>query len=171
MPLYPSVLKQYNVYTATQKLIGLADVQLPSPKWIEDSLKGAGISGELSLPVPGNLQAMEATFNFHANSQPALSLFTGQGQQVRCMSSILNMDTATGQFSELPEECILRMIDSGYDLGKRDSSTKAMVVITFKVFFLALFYNNVQYWGFDPLNGVTIVNGVNINAQTLANVA
>jgi P2 family phage contractile tail tube protein len=169
MPYYPAVLKQYNCYAQQTKLIGLADVTLPKVTWVKDPLKGANISGELNLSTPGNVTAMEATFNFHADSHPALELFTGQAQQINCKSSILGMDTGSFEMTEKAEECAMVLLSSGFDLGKRDTSTKALVVITFDVLTVQLVFDGVVYWGIDPMNGSCIVNGVDINAQTKAN--
>ena len=80
-------------------------------------MKGAGCASGavLNLPVSGNLQPMETTITFHTNTKQSLSFFTGEGQMIRCLSSILNVDTAVGKFSELPEELDMMVFSSSYD--------------------------------------------------------
>jgi uncharacterized protein len=170
--IYPSVIKNYKVYNANGgQFVGLSDIVLPKLMFEKNDVKGAGIAGTLNLPVVGNLQPMSTTMTFHANTIQSLNLFNGGSAQIRCQSSIQNYDTAAGLFTELPEEVLMNVISDEYDLGKRDASTKGVTVLQFSVVYLALFYSGTKYWELDPFSGICIINGVNLNSQTLANLA
>jgi P2 family phage contractile tail tube protein len=171
MPVYPQTLKQWNVYpSAGGVAIGVADLTLPRLQMEKDPTKGAGIGGSLNLPVIGNVQPMQCTIAWHVNSLQSFSLFKGNGQQIRCLSSILNVDTQSGVFNELPEEVVMTCFASEYDLGKREASTKAVITQIYDVTYLAVWFAGKPMWIIDPFNDICIIQGEDLNAQTRANV-
>lgn len=170
--IYPSVLKQFKVYNAQNaQFVGLADIVNPKLMFEKDTLKGAGIAGSLNMPVSGNVQAMTTDLTWHTATVQSFNLFNGSSAQIRVMGSIQSYDTAAGQFVEYQIEENMTLLSDEYDLGKFDNSTKAANVSRYSVIYLALYYNGTKYWEIDPFNGSCIVNGVQLNAQTLINIA
>jgi P2 family phage contractile tail tube protein len=167
---YPSVIKNFKVYGDQGVLTGAADITLPKITFEKDALKGAGIAGSLNLPVPGNVQPMECVINFHTPTAEALSMFKGQKQQIRCLSSIEYVDTSSGEFDEDPEEIIMGVFGGEYDSNKREPSTKGVVALRFDVATLAIYFAGIAYYQIDPMNGICIFNGVDLNAKTRANI-
>ena len=168
--IYPSVVKNYKVYNAAGgQFIGLADIVLPKITFEKNDLKGAGLGGSFNLPVVGNVQPMTTDLTFHTQTLQSLALFNGSTAQLRCMSSLQVFDTSAQQFGEVPEEVLMTVCSDESDLGKRDASTKAMTVLRFSVIYLALFYNAQKFWEIDPFSNIAIVNGIDLNSQTRAN--
>lgn len=168
--IYPTVVKQFKVYQDTDFLIGNSDITLPKLTFEKDTLKGAGIAGSLNLPVPGNVSPMECSMNFHTNTKQSLGLFVGKAGQIRCLSSLEVYDTSMGEYDEYPEEIIMTVLSSEYDNNKREPSVKGVVAVRLDVTYLALYFNGALYWQIDPFNDVCIVNGVDLNSKTRANV-
>src|SRR5260221_602030 len=154
--IYPSVVKNFNVYPGRSgggRAIGLADIVLPKLVWESDTVKGAGLAGSLKLGVIGNLQPMETTLSFHANTVQSLQMF----------------DTNSGQFDEYPEEIDMRLLGASYDPGRRDASTKGQITMVFDCLILTLIFGGKKYWELDPFNDVCVINGVDLNQGTRAN--
>ncbi len=170
--IYPSVVKNFNVYPGRSgggRAIGLADIVLPKLVCESDTVKGAGLAGSLKLGVIGNLQPMETTLSFHANTVQSLEMFIGQTQDVRCLSSVQMFDTNSGQFDEYPEEIDMRLLGASYDPGRRDASTKGQITMVFDCLILTLIFGGKKYWELDPFNDVCVINGVDLNQGTRAN--
>lgn len=167
---YPSVVKNFSVYGPVAKLVGAADITLPKITFEKDTVKGAGIGGQLNLPVPGNVSPMECVINFHTPTQQSLQLFIGNAQQIRCLSSIESVDTSTGEFDEDPEEIIMTVFCSEYDSNKREPSTKGVVAVRFDVTYLALYFAGGLYYQVDPFGNACVLNGNDVNAKTRANI-
>jgi P2 family phage contractile tail tube protein len=168
---YPSACKNYKTYNdADQQFVGLSDITLPKLVFEKNDIKGAGLGGSFNLPVSGQVQPMTCTLNFHTNTIQSLSIFSGEGARIRCLSSLQVYDTSIGKFAELPEEVVMNVVSDSQDLGKRENATKAMVVLEFSVLYLALNFKGVKYWEIDPFSNICIVNGVDLNAQTRANI-
>jgi uncharacterized protein len=169
--LYPSVCKSFKVYNdADAQFVGLSDITCPKLVFEKNDIKGAGLGGSFNLPVSGQVQPMTCTLNFHTNTLQSLGIFTGEGARIRCNSSLQVYDTSVGKFDELPEEVIMQVVSDSQDLGKRENATKALVVLEFSVLYLALVFNGTKYWEIDPFSNVCIINGVDLNAKTRANI-
>lgn len=168
--IYPSVIKNSSVFGPQAKLIGTADIVLPKITFEKSDLKGLGLGGSMNLPISGNVTAMSSTITFHTNTPQSLALFSGQGQQIRCLSSVQMVDTSKGTFQEFPEEVTMTVFNSEYDPGKRDTSTKGQISVMFDVTYLALTFGGKKYWEIDPFAGICIVNGVDLNTQTRINI-
>ncbi len=127
------------------------------------------LAGSANLGVEGNAQPMETAITFHTNTKQSLSFFAGGGQRIRCLSSLYMCDTSSGEVDEEPEEIIMTVWGAGYNLGKREPSTKGGVVLTFDVTYLALYFSGVKWWEIDFFNNGAIVAGRDLNAKTRAN--
>ena len=63
--LLPHKIIAYNAYTFGEKLIGITgEVELPELEFMSDTISGAGIGGEVDIPVPGIVGAMEMEVPF-----------------------------------------------------------------------------------------------------------
>jgi uncharacterized protein len=168
---YPSVVKNWKAYNSNVELVGAADCVTPKITFEKNDIKGAGIAGSLNLPVEGNPTPMQTTLSWHVATLTGIGLFTGNGNQIRIQSSLQLWDTSKSQFVEVPETIVMTIVGDEIDFGKRDSSTKAVFTQVHTVLYLAYYYNGKLYTQVDPMNNVCILNGVDINAQTRANLA
>ena len=55
----PEKLINFRVYENGNDLIGIADVTLPKVDYMTETVKGAGIAGEIDSPVKGHYSSME----------------------------------------------------------------------------------------------------------------
>nr|DAO25384.1 MAG TPA: tail tube protein [Caudoviricetes sp.] len=60
----PLKIASFEVYQDGKNLIGVADVTLPDIEYLSDTVKGAGIAGEIDMPTLGQYGSMELTMNF-----------------------------------------------------------------------------------------------------------
>jgi phage tail tube protein FII len=149
---------------------------LPKIRFEKETFKAAGIAGSLDLPAMGNVMPMQCTVSFHADSITSLQLSQRDGQgtgttQLRCMASIANWDTSSGQFNEQPEEIVMKVYASEFDLGKREPDAKGLISIVFDVPYIAVYFNSIKYFESDPANNRCLLNGVDLNQQTRANLS
>ena len=60
----PEKLINFRVYENGNDLVGVADVELPSLETMTETVKGAGVAGEVDSPVMGHFGSMELTLNW-----------------------------------------------------------------------------------------------------------
>jgi P2 family phage contractile tail tube protein len=169
MPVYPYSVKNFNVYGPGGVEIAVSDITLPHLQWVKDTVRGASWAGESNLGIEGNPQPLETTITFHTSNKYNLALFQGGGQRIRCLSSIYAVDTSSGKIDEEPEEIIMTVFTQGFNLGKRETSAKGGIVLTFDCTYLALLWGGIKWWEIDQPGNICIINGVDINAITRAN--
>jgi P2 family phage contractile tail tube protein len=169
MPVYPFSVKNFNVYSANGVEVAVADITLPHLQWEKDTVKGASWAGSSNLGIQGNPQPMETVITFHTTNRQSLQLFAGGGQRIRCMASIYSADTGSGQITEDPEEILMAVFSQGFNLGKRETSGKGGVSLTFDCTYLALLWGGIKYWEIDQGANICIINGQDLNAITRAN--
>ena len=66
MSKIPDKLIAYRAYKDGKDMLGIADVELPDIEAMSDTIKGAGISGEVDLPTLGHIGAMSMTINWRS---------------------------------------------------------------------------------------------------------
>lgn len=78
--IIPEILVDFRVYKDGSKdLLGIADVTLPDLEPLNSSIKGAGILGEVNVPVMGNFSAMTTTLNFRTINNDLVAVFGKSG--------------------------------------------------------------------------------------------
>ena len=60
----PEKLINYKVYLDRSDMVGLADVELPNFEAMTETIKGAGIAGEIDSPTLGHYGSMTLTLNW-----------------------------------------------------------------------------------------------------------
>ncbi|MGD0178758.1 MAG: phage major tail tube protein [Terriglobales bacterium] len=167
---FPNVNKNSKVYNAAGAQIqGLQSIQLVKISFEKSEYRALGVSGSPNLPIQGNVTDMEVALNFHTPSDQAYALFQGGGQQLRIMSSFSGYESSIGAYGEIAEEIIMTVLYSEADHGKREYSNKADFAIRGSVPYFAAYWNGKLQHQIDPFNGVCIIGGKDLNAQTQLN--
>lgn len=161
----PTVLNNFNVYNDAKSalLVGVADIELPEIEFLTESIKGAGISGEIEAVIQGHVAPMEATINFHAQSKNTIELCNSlYGQQLTCRSSIGAYDAASGAFGSIGDRLHMIIAAKNVALGKRETGSSLDAGITVSVMSLKYIVAGKSVLEIDPPNMVFKVNGTDI---------
>ena len=75
----PNQVNNFSIWVGGNRFIGMADVTLPNLANMTDTLKGAGLGGEIDFPVAAHYADWEATFNFQSLRRKAASLCARTG--------------------------------------------------------------------------------------------
>ena len=79
----PSLLVNFRVYDGdSNDMIGVADVELPKLEAMTETLKGAGVSGEIDMPVLGHYASMETKLNFRTVDKNSLKISATKSQKL-----------------------------------------------------------------------------------------
>jgi len=75
----PGLTEQFNVYVdGGQRLLGLAEVTLPSLEALTETIKGAGLMGELEIVSLGQFSALTFTMSFRSLLDDPLDYVIGK---------------------------------------------------------------------------------------------
>lgn len=160
----PQVVNNFNVYdnANNNRFLGVTDeVTLPDIQMKTTSVDQAGTAGEFDLPIPGQLQSMTSTINFHSINQSYWSMVKKGGKvDITLRGSILNTNASDASVKNVGvviiEKGLWKQSTNG-SLKKSDSmgASNVMEVLYYKVT-----YDGKELCEIDKLNNICKINGI-----------
>jgi uncharacterized protein len=145
-----------------------ADLQLPSIEKMTDTIKGAGILGEIDMPTFGQISSMTFSVNHRAdNGQYAMLSRPGAIKaEVTWVTDVLNSSDI--KIGLQTHKVFMTMFNKKYDMGKievnagQDGSSEHTVVYVRKL------VDGKEVLLIDQLNNKYVVNGKDYMAELRA---
>ena len=159
---------QYSIYDRTNgrpEYVGdTSSYKRPSLEMLTDTIKGAGILGEIDLPTLGQIGALEAEISFKKSNKKAVEIFGQKSHslEIRWASDLL--DSSNGQIKAEQNKEIIRCLPKKLDLGKVETNTSNEGTLTLEVLYYQYIINGETLIEIDKLNNVLKVNGVDYAA-------
>lgn len=137
-----------------------ADLQLPSIEKMTDTIKGAGILGEIDAPTYGQIASMVFSVNHRADNGQ-YSMLARQGPikaEISWVNDIFN--SADAQIGLQTSKVFLTMLNKKFDMGKIEVNAGADGSSEFEVLYLRKLVNGKEVLLIDKLNNKFVVNGI-----------
>ena len=99
----------FEVFEDGSNYLGLANVQLPTLTRKNFTVNGAGIAGDVDIPVPGNYNAMHTTINFINSSAGAPKLLAGRRHLIECRVANTGFDPTSGKLRTKGDKFIMEV--------------------------------------------------------------
>lgn len=116
--IVPEKLANFRVYEDGNNLVGIADVTLPSFDAMTETVKGAGIAGEIDSPTIGHFGSMELGLNWRTINQHNVLLTGADGLKLDLRGAIQVRDTSTGKLVIKPVKIMVNGVSKKTELGK-----------------------------------------------------
>lgn len=120
----PEKLINFRVYENGDDLIGVADVNLPKINPMTETVKGAGIAGEIDSPVKGHYSSMEVELNWRTVAKENIYLTSPEGKHLDIRGAMQIYDSGSSTYKVCPVKVVLRAVPKANDLGKLDVGAK-----------------------------------------------
>ncbi len=161
----PEKLINFRVYQNGADLVGVADVTLPSLEAMTETVKGAGIAGEIDSPTLGHYSSMELQLNWRTleKSNVALAAPTGVHLDLRGAQQVY--DSSSGKYIVRPVKCVIRGIPKSTELGKLDVGATTDTVTTIEVNYIKVTIAGDTILEVDKYNSITIIDSVDYMAE------
>lgn len=168
MPKYGSKTVNYNLYhkqNGKMKLLGdTTSLQLPSLEYQSDSMKGAGIMGEMDMPSPSpGAMTFSVSLRVDGSEAVALGAPTIQELEVRWVTDRLDSSDMTVAVDA--HKAIIKGYTKKFDPGKVEAGAAQDVSVDVEVFYYKKVLNGVATVEVDKLNGVLMVGGTDYYKQ------
>lgn len=150
----PSHVTNYSVFKDGRRLIGLADLTLPSLQNMTDTLKGSGIFGEIEMPVQAHFQAMSVTLKWNAVDEDALFAVVQNGAQLDCWIAQQLHDSGTNKIVHEGWRYVMGTAPKGFNFGKAEVGTKGEAESTFELISLRVLHNDRVRLEVDKENAI-----------------
>ncbi|MFW5433703.1 phage major tail tube protein [Paenibacillus apiarius] len=164
----PSVLTNFSAYRNGNEYLGAADVDLPDLELATESISGAGIAGELDMPIFGQYGAMSVTINWRMLESAVFKLSRQESHQIDFRGSIQSYDVASGVM-HIPVKVSIRSLPKTTTLGSLAPQSTMDSSNEMEIHYLKIIYDNQTVVEIDKFNYICIIDGVDYSAKIRAN--
>ena len=155
---------QYSIYDRTEGgkpefVTDTTSLKRPSLETLTETIKGAGIAGELDLPTLGQLASMTYEIGFKRSNKKAVTFFGQKLQhfETRWVTDVL--DSENGKVVHSANKEIVKAIPKSLDLGSLEGNTANETTVAMEVTYYKFIQDGVTLLEIDKLNNVFIVDG------------
>lgn len=165
MPNFDESVINFAVYEDSVEYVGMAGVTLPNLAAIVQTLSGAGIAGNVEVPVLGHYDVMSLTLNFRTTTEHSVRLSEPRRHNIDLRMAQQIEDTVAGEVKVQSIKHVL-VVGPKTDTG----GTVAPAAPTngsgeYSVRYWATYIDGAKVREIDPLNFICEVNGVDYLAD------
>jgi hypothetical protein len=165
----PSSLTDFNAYRNGSEYLGVADVELPNLEAMTQTLSGAGIAGEIEIPILGLFGSMTTTINWRTLDKATFKLARLEAQQIDFRGSIQGFDTGSSTITHTPLKVTMRVLPKNTNLGSLTTGNPMESGNELEVIYIKIIYDGVTVTEIDRFNYICIIDGVDYSAKIRAN--
>lgn len=155
----PEKLISFRVYEDGNDLLGVADVELPSLEAMTDTVKGAGIAGEVDSPVLGHYASMTIKLNWRTVVKSTVHLAQPKTHSLDLRGANQIYNAGTGEYKVASTKVTVRCIPKTTELGKFDVGTTGDAANEFEVIYINMTMDGKQVLEIDKYNYICKING------------
>lgn len=161
----PEKLINFRVYRDGSDLIGIADVTLPTLEAMTETVKGAGVAGEIDSPTLGHYASMELQLNWRTLERSNVRLASPTGVHLDLRGAQQVYDSGESKFIVRPVKCVVRGVPKSTELGKLDVGATTDTVNTIEVNYIKIDVDGDTLLEVDKYNYITVIEGVDYMAE------
>ena len=143
----------------TGRLLGLADVELPTIEALTETVRGAGIAGEVESATLGHISAMSMTLKWRTQEVQGLKLAAQKVHAIELRGAVQRLNTATGVYGVQILKYVTRCTPKSSPLGTLAPSALQEPSAEFSVIYIKVFVDGRSYLEIDPYNYKYVVDG------------
>ena len=155
----PEKLINFRVYQNGDDLIGIADVTLPTLDSMTETVKGAGIAGEIDSPVLGHYSSMELELNWRTIEDTSVILASPQGVQLDLRGAQQIYDSSAAAYVVVPVKVVVSGVPKSTELGKLDVGTTSDTKNTIEVNYIKVTIDGSEVLEVDKFNYICSIGG------------
>lgn len=157
--MVPEKLINFRVYQDGDDLIGISDVTLPKLEAVTETVKGAGIAGEIDSPTLGHFGSMEVELNWRTLLKSNIVLAKPTGVNLELRGAVQLNDSATGNLKTLPVRVVIRGMPKSTDLGKMEMGSTTDTKNTIEVTYIKITVDGETVLELDKYNYICNIDG------------
>lgn len=160
MPKISHSVINYKMYEGENEYVGMAQVTLPSLRFMESAVRGAGIAGEVSAVLIGQMQAMEMQVQMLVLSKAGIDLAEPREHQWEFHEAQQHISPEKHDHGVEHVKHVFKAYPKGMDGGTLQPQSASNPNIPASVYYWAEYRDGVKVLELDPLNYICYFNGV-----------
>lgn len=157
----PENLINFRVYQNGGAFLGISDVTLPKLSAMTQTVKGAGIAGEIEAPTMGHYSSAEVELNWRTLEKDAFTLAANKALSLDLRGAGQAYDSESGSYVVRKIKILLRGRPKESDLGKFDVGATTDGKTTLECDYIKVEIDGETKLELDKYNFVCNVNGTN----------
>lgn len=165
MPNFDESVINFAVYEDIVEYVGMAGVTLPNLAAIVQTLSGAGIAGNVEVPVLGHYDVMSLTLNFRTTTEHSVRLSEPRRHNIDLRMAQQIEDTVAGEVKVQSIKHVLVVVPKTDTGGTVAPAAPTNGSGEYSVRYWATYIDGAKVREIDPLNFICEVNGVDYLAD------
>lgn len=142
----------YALYEDEKMYLGVATVNLPDVESAVFTVSGAGILGEVEIPVAASPKPMTVTINFRHANEAAYSLAEERAHNITLYRVDQNYDSTVGEIGTTNRKTIMRIFPKKLTGGELKPANPLNVSGEYAVHYYSEIIDGKKMLEIDPLN-------------------
>lgn len=155
----PHVIVDARVYLENERVDGQASVQLPNLQAMTETVKGAGMMGEVEMPIIAQLQSMTCKIDWAAPCAAAIALMAPETRLITVRASVQHHDPAAGAAGTDRLAVAMRVHPKTSDFGKAEKASGSDTSVELEVLSMRVFWNDASVIHIDKTAYICSING------------
>ena len=155
----------FECYEDGNNFLGLTQATLPNIAFKTTQINGAGINGDVDVPVTGMMEAMELSLNFRSPTDAAKSLAAPKSHHLDLRVAHQYWDTTASEYGIEADKYVMVVRPKAMNPGNIQPATPADTSNTFSVEYYAGYKDGAKIWEIDPMNYICVIDGVDYFAD------
>jgi P2 family phage contractile tail tube protein len=147
-----------------KKLHDTTAITLPDLELLTETIKGAGINGEIDLPTLGQLPSIVIEVSHNGLSRDTIKTFRMRQQHLEHRWAGQTLNSTTGAVEVVGKKVIFKGIPKKLGLGSIEPNKAEETSSSFEVTYLKYVIGNDVVLEIDKLNDVFIIDGEDYSA-------
>lgn len=156
----PENLINFRVYEDGGAFLGISDVTLPKLSAMTQTIKGAGLAGELEAPTRGHYSSCEAELNWRTIEKDLLHLAANKALSLDLRGAGQGYDSESGEYTTRKIKILLRGRPKEADLGKLEVGATTDSKTTIECDYIKIDIDGENKLELDKYNFICKVDGV-----------
>ncbi|BBB91055.1 MAG TPA: phage major tail tube protein [Methylomusa anaerophila] len=161
----PEKLINFRVYQDGNDLLGVADAELPSLEYMSETVKGAGVAGEVESPTIGHFGKMSLKLSWRTVTKPLVFLAKPITHALDLRGAIQNYDASSGEYKVKPLRVAVRATPKKSELGKMEMGGTGDGSNEFEVIYIKIDLDGETIAEIDKYNYICIIDGTDYLAE------
>jgi len=165
----PEKLINFRVYQDGTDMLGTSDVELPNLEAMTDTVKGAGIAGEVESPILGHYGSMGLTLNWRTVSENVMKLAAPKAHQLDLRGAMQVYDAGDGKYHSTPLKVLVKATPKNTQVGKLEVGSTQDAVSEFEVSYIKILVDGKEMVEIDKYNFICVIDGEDYLADVRKN--
>ena len=164
MPKQHAAYLNLEVYEDSLNMLGIANVTLPDINFKTVNINGAGMSGDLEVPLIGMTENMTVTINFLSTTSSAVSLMAPRKHQLDFRVAEENWDVEAAEAEIQADKYVMVVMPKSIKPGAVAPASAANTSGEFDVYYYAAYKDGECLGEIDKRNMKCMIGGVDYSA-------